>query len=77
MFQRGLHIVSKKGNGPSEALRRRAAELEKFRKMRNPRKDHFFVKVPDSLAYIDTATMPMILTVVAITLFAKVLMMVL
>lgn len=76
MFQRGLHTVSNNANGPSEALRGKVAELEKLRKRRNPRKDQFFVQVPESLAYLDTATMPMILTMVAIALFAKILMMV-
>ncbi|KAK4789525.1 hypothetical protein SAY86_016829 [Trapa natans] len=75
MLQRGLHTVSVKGNGPSEALRRRAAELEKIRKRRNPLKDELFVQVPESLAYLDTATLPMYLTVAAIALFAKILMM--
>lgn len=76
LFQRGLHAVSGNGNVPSEALRRKVAELEKVRKKRNPRKDQFFVQVPESLSFLDTATTPMILTVVAIALFAKVLMMV-
>ncbi|CAN1238177.1 hypothetical protein LINGRAPRIM_LOCUS2051 [Linum grandiflorum] len=64
------------GDGPSEALTRRVAELEKSRKRKNPKKHEFFVQVPESLKFLDTATMPMILTVVGTALIAKLLMMV-
>jgi len=45
--------------------------------MRQPKsKDQFIVPVPESLAYLDTATMPMVVAVVGIALLAKLLMMV-
>ncbi|XP_043692862.1 uncharacterized protein LOC122643290 [Telopea speciosissima] len=59
-----------------ETLKRKVAEMEKSRrKRRDPNKDHFFVETPESKAFLDTMTMPMVLTVVACALFAKVLMM--
>lgn len=62
---------------PSDILRSRVMERERFRQRpRNPSRDEFFVRVPESSSWLDTATMPMILTAVAIALFAKVLMMV-
>lgn len=74
MLGRELHTHSY--DGPSEALKRKVAELEKRRKMRTSRKkDQFFVEVPESKSYLDTATMPMILAAVGIALFAKLLMM--
>ncbi|XP_031377723.1 uncharacterized protein LOC116193101 [Punica granatum] len=75
VFQRGLHALSENRNGPSESLRRKVAEMEKFKKKRNPRKDQLFVQVPESLSFLDTATAPMIFTAVGIALFAKILMM--
>ncbi|GER42027.1 succinyl-CoA ligase [ADP-forming] subunit beta [Striga asiatica] len=51
------------------------AELEKKRKTRNPRKNKLLVDVPEFKKFLDTATMPMILTVVGTALFAKLLMM--
>ncbi|KAI9108974.1 hypothetical protein K1719_019929 [Acacia pycnantha] len=74
MFGRELHTRSY--GGPSETLKRKVAGLEKIRKMRTSRKkDQFFVEVPESKSYLDTATMPMVLAVVGIALFAKLLMM--
>ncbi|XP_059670738.1 uncharacterized protein LOC132316246 [Cornus florida] len=70
-FRRQLHTLSR--NGPSETLKRRVAELEKIRKRWKPKQ--FFVEVPESKAFLDTATTPMILTVVGGVLFAKILMM--
>ena len=75
MFGRELHTTSY--DGPSDALKRKVGALEKTRKMRRSRKkDEFFVEVPESKSYLDTATMPMVLAVVGIALFAKLLMMV-
>lgn len=75
-IRRQLHTLS--GDGPSESLRRKIAELERTRKARKrPEKDQLFVEVPESKAYLDTASMPMILTVVGVALFAKLLFMVL
>lgn len=61
---------------PDDILRSRIMERERFRqRRRNPSRDEFFVQVPESSSWLDTATMPMVLTAVAIALFAKVLMM--
>ncbi|PWA71190.1 hypothetical protein CTI12_AA159560 [Artemisia annua] len=49
--------------------------MNKDRKRRNPRRDRLFVETPESLSWLDTASMPMFATVVRITLFAKLLMM--
>lgn len=73
--QRLLHTL--RGGSPSETLRRKALELEKKRKMRKSKsKDQFIVPVPESLSYLDTATMPMIVVAVGVVFFAKFLMMV-
>ena len=69
-----MHSLSR--DSPSETLKKKVAELEKIRKKKNPKKDQLFVEVPESMKYLDTATMPMVLTAVAIALFVKLLMMV-
>ena len=75
LIGRELHTMSH--DIPSETLKRKVAELEKTRKMRTlKKKDQLFVEVPESMKYLDTATMPMILAAVGIALFAKLLMMV-
>lgn len=63
-------------DGPSISLKKKIAEMEKKRKRSNPRKKELFVEVPESKSFLDTATMPMILTVVGTALVAKLLMMV-
>lgn len=63
-------------DGPSESLKKRVAELEKTRKRKNVKKNDVFVEVPESKSFLDTASLPMFLTVAAIALFAKLLMMV-
>ncbi|XP_014505889.1 uncharacterized protein LOC106765700 [Vigna radiata var. radiata] len=69
-----LHTL--RGDVPTEALKRRALELEKKRKIRQPKsKDQFIVTVPESLKYLDTATIPMVVAAVGIAFFAKFLMM--
>lgn len=73
-FCRELHKLS--CDGPSDTLKRKVAELGKERK-RIPRKNKLYVVVPESRKYLDTATMPMVLTVVGTALFVKLLMMVL
>lgn len=70
---RGLHTTSY--DRASESLKRKVAELERKRKIRNPKKTEVFVEVPESRSYLDTATMPMMLTAVGVALFAKLLMM--
>lgn len=69
-----LHTLSRDA-GPSEILKKRIAEIEKKRKRRDPRKNQLFVEVPESKSFLDTATMPMILTVAGTALFVKLLMM--
>lgn len=77
LFTFGRELRTRSYDGPSEALKRKVAELEKTRKMRTSRKkDQFFVEVPESKSYLDTATPQMVLAVVGIALFAKFLMMV-
>jgi len=64
-------------DGPTETLKRIIMELEKTRSKKNSKKrDDIFVQVPESMSFLDTATMPMILTVVGTAPFAKLLMMV-
>lgn len=73
--QRLLHTL--RVDVPTESLKRKALELEKKRKMRSSKtKDQFIVPVPESLSYLDTATMPMIVVAVGVAIFAKLLMMV-
>ena len=58
-------------------LRLSVAERERFRRRRrDPMRDEFFVPTPESLAWLDTVTLPMILTAAAVALFTKLLMMV-
>ena len=62
---------------PGDLLRSWIGERERVRRRpRDPARDEFFVQVPESGSWLDTASMPMILTAVAVALFAKVLMMV-
>lgn len=65
-------------DGPSESLKTKIAQLGKMRKRKSAKKDKqtVFVEVPEPMTYLDTATMPQILTAVGIALFAKLLMMV-
>ncbi|XP_021772087.1 uncharacterized protein LOC110736227 [Chenopodium quinoa] len=70
---RSLHTISH--DTASEILKRKVADLEKKRKTRNPKKIEVFVEVPESMAFYDTATLPMMLTAVGVALFAKLLMM--
>ncbi|XP_009368803.2 uncharacterized protein LOC103958274 [Pyrus x bretschneideri] len=83
--QRVLWSVGRQGqrrllhtyDAPSESLKTKIAEFGKMRRRRSSKKDKqsVFVEVPESMAYLDTATMPQILTAVGIALFAKLLMM--
>ncbi|MQL85590.1 hypothetical protein Taro_018098 [Colocasia esculenta] len=77
VFRRGRPARGAPGGAPADAARRRIAGWvrEMRRRPRDPRRDEFFVRVPESAAFLDTATMPMVLTAVAVALFAKVLMM--
>ncbi|XWS16838.1 hypothetical protein CRYUN_Cryun33cG0014700 [Craigia yunnanensis] len=49
--------------------------MEKMNKRSNTKKDQLFVEVPESRSFLDTATLPMVLAVDGIALFAKLLMM--
>lgn len=73
LFRRWLCTSSH--DGPSETLRKKFAEIEKMKKRRKTKKDQLFVEVPESRYFLDTATLPMVLTVAGIALFAKLLMM--
>ncbi|KAK9102722.1 hypothetical protein Sjap_019976 [Stephania japonica] len=59
---------------PKETVARRVLELEKKRKHRNFKKNEFIVPVRDSNAYLDTFSMPMLLTYVAVAIFCHLLM---
>jgi hypothetical protein len=73
--QRLLHTL--RVDVPSATLKRKAMELEKKRtKRKSKTKDQFIVPVPESLSYLDTASMPMIVAAVGIAIVAKLLMMV-
>eukprot|EP00262_Sarcandra_glabra_P000644 TRINITY_DN10782_c0_g1_i1.p1 TRINITY_DN10782_c0_g1~~TRINITY_DN10782_c0_g1_i1.p1 ORF type:complete len:177 (+),score=13.83 TRINITY_DN10782_c0_g1_i1:217-747(+) len=73
--RRLLHTCA--GDSPGETLKRKISELKKKAsdKKSRKKKDEFVVQVPESTTYLDSLTMPMVLTGVAIALFAKVLMM--
>ncbi|XP_052167042.1 uncharacterized protein LOC127783924 [Oryza glaberrima] len=61
---------------PGSLLRRKVAERERARRRpRDPSRDEFFVATPESLAWLDSASLPMVLTAAAIALFTKLLMM--
>nr|XP_011463223.1 PREDICTED: uncharacterized protein LOC101312249 isoform X1 [Fragaria vesca subsp. vesca] len=80
--QRGVVSIGRRlhsYDGPSESLKMKMAELEKMRKSKSRsfkrQKNQVFVEVPESLSYLDTATMPMYLAAAGMALFAKLLMM--
>ncbi|XP_057549046.1 uncharacterized protein LOC130827368 [Amaranthus tricolor] len=68
-----LHTTSHEA--ASERLKRLVADFQRKKKTRNLKKNEVFVEVPESLSFLDTATMPMMLTAVGVALFAKLLMM--
>ncbi|KAK4563633.1 hypothetical protein RGQ29_005967 [Quercus rubra] len=76
-IRRQLHTISSSHEGPSETLKRKIAGLQWTRKSKKLKikKDQFIVEVPESKSYVDTASLPMILTAVGVGLFAKLLMM--
>jgi len=66
-------------DGPKEKLKRRITDLEKIRRSKKnlKKKNDIFVQIPESMSFLDTATMPMIfLNLVGTALFAKLLVMV-
>ncbi|ONM22459.1 hypothetical protein ZEAMMB73_Zm00001d005975 [Zea mays] len=61
---------------PRDLLRMRVAERERARRRRrDPGRDEFFVPTPESLAWLDSVSLPMVLTAAAVALFTKLLMM--
>ncbi|CAD6218819.1 unnamed protein product [Miscanthus lutarioriparius] len=61
---------------PRDLLRMRVAERERARRRRrDPGSDEFFVPTPESLAWLDSVSLPMVLTAAAVALFTKLLMM--
>lgn len=59
-------------NFPSEVLKKK---LMQMKKMKKHKKQAVLVKVPGSKAFLDTATVPMVLTAVGVGLVMKLLMM--
>ncbi|PON74888.1 cytoplasmic dynein 2 light intermediate chain [Parasponia andersonii] len=59
-------------DGPTDTLKQKVAELEKKRR-RNKKNDGFVVLVPEGQKYLDTPTLPMTLTFIAIGIAAKLL----
>lgn len=57
-------------------MKKKISLIEKQRKKKSIKKNQLFVEVPESKSYLDTASLPMILTAVGGALFAKLLMMV-
>lgn len=75
VLRRQMHLLQQR-EGPSEVLKGKITELERFRKRKKSmKKDQFIVDIPESKSFLDTASMPMILTAVGVALFAKLLMM--
>eukprot|EP01018_Ginkgo_biloba_P005335 Gb_04777 [translate_table: standard] len=60
-------------DSPSKMLKDKIMQMRK--KRRKEKKNEIRVEVPESKAYLDTATVPMVLTAVAVALFTKILMM--
>nr|GMC48581.1 uncharacterized protein LOC109192553 [Ipomoea batatas] len=71
-FWRQVH--TKTWEGPSENLKKKVAEIETKRKSKSPRKTQVFIQVPDSMEWLDTPTMPMIIIAVGTAVVAKLLM---
>jgi len=75
-FCKQLHTLTRTSPSPSDTFKKKIAELDKDRRRRNPKRNRLFVETPESLSWLDTASMPMFATVAGIALFAKLLMMV-
>ncbi|XP_019198783.1 PREDICTED: uncharacterized protein LOC109192553 [Ipomoea nil] len=67
-------VHTKTWEGPSENLKKKVAEIERKRKGKSARKNQMFIRVPDSMEWLDTPTMPMILIAVGSAVVAKILM---
>ncbi|KAJ6807845.1 uncharacterized protein M6B38_169510 [Iris pallida] len=76
VLRSGRPVRASSASAPGDIIRSRIGERERLRRRRrDPASDEFFVQTPESAAWLDTATMPMVLTAVAVALFAKLLMM--
>jgi hypothetical protein len=72
-----VRLATLEGASTRDILRMRVAERERLRRRRrDPGRDEFFVPTPESLAWLDSASLPMVLTAAAVALFTKLLMMV-
>ncbi|KAL5206149.1 hypothetical protein ABZP36_034358 [Zizania latifolia] len=70
------HAEAAAEGSPGDLLRLSVAERERSRRRRrDPARDEFFVPTPESLAWLDSASLPMVLTAAAVALFTKLLMM--
>ncbi|TVU03723.1 hypothetical protein EJB05_50728 [Eragrostis curvula] len=69
-------LVAWEGGSTRDILKTRVAERERGRRRRrDPGRDEFFVPTPESLAWLDSVSLPMVLTAAAVALFTKLLMM--
>ncbi|GJM98508.1 hypothetical protein PR202_ga15529 [Eleusine coracana subsp. coracana] len=69
-------LAAWEGGSTRDILRMRVAERERLRRRRrDPGRDEFFVPTPESLAWLDSVSLPMVLTAAAVALFTKLLMM--
>ncbi|KAG8049870.1 hypothetical protein GUJ93_ZPchr0009g2145 [Zizania palustris] len=70
------HAAAAAQGSPGDLIRLSVAERERSRRRRrDPARDEFFVPTPESLAWLDSASLPMVLTAAAVALFTKLLMM--
>ncbi|KAI4989914.1 hypothetical protein ZWY2020_038277 [Hordeum vulgare] len=68
--------VLDEGSTGSLLLLSMAERQRSRRRWHDPGRDEFFVPTPESLKWLDSITLPMILTIAAVALFTKILMMV-
>jgi hypothetical protein len=66
-------LAALEGGSTRDILSMRVVERERLRRRR---RDEFFVPTPESLAWLDSVSLPMVLTAAAVALFTKILMMV-
>jgi hypothetical protein len=70
-------LAALEGGSTRDILSMRVVERERLRRRRrDPGRDEFFVPTPESLAWLDSVSLPMVLTAAAVALFTKILMMV-
>jgi hypothetical protein len=66
-------LAALEGGSTRDILSMRVVERERLRRRR---RDEFFVPTPESLAWLDSVSLPMVLTAAAVALFTEILMMV-